>query len=70
MYFSLFYTRLLQHLRIEYVHLLLKFDFFHQISNKEVCIMADKEKYLIKIQGKLIEVSEDVYYAYFQMFPL
>lgn len=22
--------------------------------------MADKEKYLIKIQGKLIEVSEDV----------
>ena len=29
--------------------------------------MADKEKYLIKIQGKLIEVSEDVYYAYFCM---
>ena len=29
--------------------------------------MADKEKYLIKIQGKLIEVSEDVYYAYFHM---
>ena len=29
--------------------------------------MADKEKYLIRIQGKLIEVSEDVYYAYFQM---
>lgn len=29
--------------------------------------MADKEKYLIKIQGKLIEVSEDVYYAYFRM---
>ena len=26
--------------------------------------MADKEKYLIKIQGKLIEVSEDIYYAY------
>ena len=25
--------------------------------------MAEKEKYLIKIQGKLIEVSEDVYYA-------
>ena len=29
--------------------------------------MAGKEKYLIKIQGKLIEVSEDVYYAYFHM---
>ena len=29
--------------------------------------MADKEKYMIKIQGKLIEVSEDVYYAYFRM---
>ena len=29
--------------------------------------MADKEKYLIKIQGKLIEVSEAVYYAYFRM---
>ena len=29
--------------------------------------MADKEKYMIKIQGALIEVSEDVYYAYFRM---
>lgn len=29
--------------------------------------MADKEKYMIKIQGELIEVSEDVYYAYFRM---
>ena len=29
--------------------------------------MADKEKYMINIQGKLIEVSEDVYYAYFRM---
>ena len=29
--------------------------------------MADKEKYMIKIQGRLIEVSEDVYYAYFRM---
>ena len=29
--------------------------------------MADKEKYIIKIQGDLIEVSEDVYYAYFRM---
>ena len=29
--------------------------------------MADKEKHIIKIQGKLIEVSEDVYYAYFHM---
>jgi len=30
--------------------------------------MADKEKYMIKIQGDLIEVSEDVYYAYFRMY--
>ena len=29
--------------------------------------MADKEKYMIKIQGDLIEVTEDVYYAYFRM---
>ncbi|WP_458462737.1 sigma-70 family RNA polymerase sigma factor [Paenibacillus sp.] len=29
--------------------------------------MADKEKYMIKVQGNLIEVSEDVYYAYFRM---
>ena len=29
--------------------------------------MADKEKYMINIQGPLIEVSEDVYYAYFRM---
>lgn len=29
--------------------------------------MADKEKYIIRIQGKLIEVSEDVYFAYFRM---
>ena len=29
--------------------------------------MADKDKYMIKIQGDLIEVSEDVYYAYFRM---
>ena len=29
--------------------------------------MADKEKYLIRLHGKDIEVSEDVYYAYFQM---
>ena len=29
--------------------------------------MADKEKYMIKIQGNLIEVTEDVYYAYFRM---
>lgn len=29
--------------------------------------MADKEKYMIKIEGKLIEVSLDVYYAYFRM---
>lgn len=29
--------------------------------------MAEKEKYLINIQGQLIEVSPDVYYAYFRM---
>ena len=29
--------------------------------------MADNEKYLIRLQGKAIEVSKDVYYAYFQM---
>ena len=29
--------------------------------------MVNKEKYMVKIQGKLIEVSEDVYYAYFRM---
>lgn len=29
--------------------------------------MADREKYMIKIQGKLIEVSEDIYYAYYRM---
>lgn len=29
--------------------------------------MADKEKYVIKIQGDLVEVSKDVYYAYFRM---
>ena len=29
--------------------------------------MADKEKYMIKVEGKLIEVTQDVYYAYFRM---
>lgn len=29
--------------------------------------MAAKERYVINIQGRLIEVSEDVYYAYFRM---
>lgn len=29
--------------------------------------MADRGKYIINIQGQLIEVSEDVYYAYFRM---
>lgn len=29
--------------------------------------MTDKEKYMLNIQGQLIEVSEDVYYAYFRM---
>ena len=29
--------------------------------------MADNEKYFIRLHGKEIEVSEDVYYAYFQV---
>lgn len=29
--------------------------------------MTDKEKYIIRVEGKLIEVSEDVYHAYFHM---
>lgn len=29
--------------------------------------MADKEKYMIKVEGKLVEVSPEVYYAYFRM---
>lgn len=41
--------------------------FQHQILQKEVCKMADKEKYMIKVEGKLVEVSSEVYYAYFRM---
>ena len=29
--------------------------------------MAEKERYVINVQSRLIEVSEDVYYAYFRM---
>ena len=29
--------------------------------------MADKEKYIIKVEGKLVEVTPDFYYAYFRM---
>lgn len=29
--------------------------------------MTDKEKYMIKVGGKLVEVTPDVYYAYFRM---
>lgn len=29
--------------------------------------MADKEKYIIKVEGKLVEVTPEVYYAYFRM---
>ena len=29
--------------------------------------MADKEKYMIKVEGKLVAVTPDVYYAYFRM---
>ena len=41
--------------------LLLKFDITIKFQ-KEVCDMADNEKYLIRLHGKDIEVSEDVYY--------
>ena len=34
---------------------------------KEVCEMADKEKYIIKVEGKLVEVTPDVYDTYFRM---
>ena len=29
--------------------------------------MAEKEKYIFKVEGKLVEVTPDVYYAYFGM---
>ena len=29
--------------------------------------MADKEKYMIKVNGKLVKVTPEVYYAYFRM---
>ena len=29
--------------------------------------MAEKGKYMIKVEGKLVEVTPDVYYAYFRM---
>lgn len=29
--------------------------------------MAGKEKYMIKAEGKLVEVTSEVYYAYFRM---
>jgi RNA polymerase sigma factor (sigma-70 family) len=29
--------------------------------------MLNKEKYIIKVEGKLVEVTPDVYYAYFRM---
>ncbi len=29
--------------------------------------MTDREKYIIKIEGELIEVTPDIYYAYFRM---
>ncbi|MCI6228776.1 MAG: sigma-70 family RNA polymerase sigma factor [Clostridiales bacterium] len=29
--------------------------------------MAEKEKYIIKVEGKLVEVTPEVYYAYFRM---
>ncbi|MGN0997966.1 MAG: RNA polymerase sigma factor [Faecousia sp.] len=38
-----------------------------KFQSKEVCTMADKEKYMIKVEGKLVEVTPEVYYAYFRM---
>lgn len=29
--------------------------------------MADKERYIIKVDGKLVEVTPEVYYAYYRM---
>ena len=29
--------------------------------------MAEKDKYIIKVEGKLVEVTPEVYYAYFRM---
>lgn len=29
--------------------------------------MADKDKYIIKVEGKLVKVTPEVYYAYFRM---
>ena len=29
--------------------------------------MADKERYVIKVEGNFVEVSPEVYYAYFRM---
>ena len=29
--------------------------------------MADKEKYIIKVDGKLVDVTPEVYYAYYRM---
>lgn len=29
--------------------------------------MAEKDKYIINVEGKLVEVTPDVYYAYFRM---
>jgi RNA polymerase sigma factor (sigma-70 family) len=40
----------------------------NQISiTKEDCEMEDKKKYYIPIEGKLIEVEENVYIAYYKM---
>ena len=29
--------------------------------------MAEKDKYIIKVEGKLVEVTPEIYYAYFRM---
>lgn len=29
--------------------------------------MAEKDKYIIKVEGKLVEVTPEVYYAHFRM---
>lgn len=65
--FFLFCTSLLQYLRTESGHLLLKFDLPIKFQNKESCTVADKELFFIPIEGKLIEVEENVYIAYYKM---
>ena len=56
-----YFTNYLQHFYTQFVALLLKFDFPNLISEQEVCYMAEKENYVIRVEGKLVEVSPEVY---------